>query len=129
LEASYLIVRLQPYHRKRLVKTPTLYFLDSGLMAWLLGIQSADSLAIHAQRGHLFESFVVSEFIKQPLQYCGLEGAGITKSPDFRRIVQPRCASDSLLPLDAGRRDLKGPRPAPVRGLYCNLHRVLKMLR
>lgn len=68
LEASYLIVRLQPYHRnfgKRLVKTPKLYFLDSGLMAWLLGIHSADSLAIHAQRGHLFESFVVSEFIKQ----------------------------------------------------------------
>jgi predicted AAA+ superfamily ATPase len=68
LEASYLVVTLQPYHRnfgKRLVKTPKLYFLDSGLMAWLLGIHSADTLAIHAQRGHLFESFVVSEFIKQ----------------------------------------------------------------
>ncbi|OGT72560.1 MAG: AAA family ATPase [Gammaproteobacteria bacterium RIFCSPLOWO2_02_FULL_57_10] len=68
LEASYLIVRLQPYHRnfgKRLVKTPKLYFLDSGLMAWLLGIHGTDALAIHAQRGHLFESFVVSEFIKQ----------------------------------------------------------------
>lgn len=68
LEASYLIVRLQPYHRnfgKRLVKTPKLFFLDTGLMAWLLGIHSADALATHAQRGHLFESFVVSEFIKQ----------------------------------------------------------------
>lgn len=68
LEASYLIVRLQPYHRnfgKRLVKTPKLYFLDTGLMAWLLGIHSADALTTHAQRGHLFESFVVSEFIKQ----------------------------------------------------------------
>ncbi len=68
LEASYLVVRLQPYHRnfgKRLVKTPKLYFLDSGLMAWLLGIHSADALAIHAQRGHLFESFVISEFFKQ----------------------------------------------------------------
>ena len=68
LEASYLVVTLQPNHRnfgKRMVKTPKLYFLDTGLMAWLLGIHSADALAIHAQRGHLFESFVVSEFIKQ----------------------------------------------------------------
>jgi predicted AAA+ superfamily ATPase len=68
LEASYLVVTLQPYHRnfgKRLVKTPKLYFLDSGLMAWLLGIHSAETLAIHAQRGYLFESFVVSEFVKQ----------------------------------------------------------------
>lgn len=68
LEASYLVVRLQPYHRnfgKRLVKTPKLYFLDTGLMAWLLGIHSADALATHAQRGQLFESFIVSEFIKQ----------------------------------------------------------------
>ncbi|MDP3517902.1 MAG: ATP-binding protein [Pseudohongiella sp.] len=68
LEASYLVVQLQPFHRnfgKRLVKTPKLYFLDTGLMAWLLGINSAAALAFHAQRGHLFESFVVSEFIKQ----------------------------------------------------------------
>jgi predicted AAA+ superfamily ATPase len=68
LEASYLVARLPPYHRnfgKRLVKTPKLYFLDTGLMAWLLGIHSANAVSTHAQRGHLFESFVVSEFIKQ----------------------------------------------------------------
>ena len=44
LEASYLVVRLPPYFRnfgKRLVKTPKLYFLDVGLMAWLLGIRDA----------------------------------------------------------------------------------------
>ena len=67
LEASYLVARLPPYHRnfgKRLVKSPKLYFLDVGLMAWLLGIRDAASIQTHAARGALFETYVVSEFIK-----------------------------------------------------------------
>ncbi|WPL18367.1 hypothetical protein Thiowin_03438 [Thiorhodovibrio winogradskyi] len=68
LEASYLVVRLPPYHvnfGKRLVKSPKLYFLDTGLAAALLGIGDADGLSIHAQRGALFETWVVSEVMKQ----------------------------------------------------------------
>lgn len=68
LEASYLVARLPPYHRnfgKRLVKSPKLYFLDVGLMAWLLGLRDAASIQTHAARGALFETFVVSELIKQ----------------------------------------------------------------
>ena len=67
LEASYILVLLQPYHRnfgKRLVKRPKLYFLDTGLAAWLLGIRDAQTLNTHAQRGALFETLVVSEFVK-----------------------------------------------------------------
>ncbi len=69
LEASYLVMRLRPYHQnfgKRLVKSPKLYFLDVGLMAWLLGIRDANTLDTHAARGALFETFVVSELVKQP---------------------------------------------------------------
>lgn len=68
LETSYLVARLQPYHvnfGKRLVKTPKLYFLDVGLMAWLLGIRDTTTLATHPSRGALFETWVVSELIKQ----------------------------------------------------------------
>jgi predicted AAA+ superfamily ATPase len=68
LEASYLVARLPPYHRnfgKRMVKSPKLYFLDVGLMAWLLGIRDASSIQTHAARGALFETYVVSECIKQ----------------------------------------------------------------
>ncbi len=68
LEASYVVLLLQPFHRnfgKRLVKTPKLYFLDTGLAAWLLGVRDADGLNIHAQRGALFETLVVAEFVKQ----------------------------------------------------------------
>jgi predicted AAA+ superfamily ATPase len=67
LEASFIIHRLEPYHvnfGKRLVKTPKLYFYDSGLAAWLLGIQNAGQLAIHPQRGPLFETWVVAELLK-----------------------------------------------------------------
>lgn len=68
LEASYLVARLPPYHRnfgKRLVKTPKLYFLDVGLMAWLLGIRDETSIETHSARGALFETWVVSEMLKQ----------------------------------------------------------------
>ena len=68
LEASYLVVRLMPHHAnfgKRLVKTPKLYFLDVGLMAWLLGIRDTESLSTHAARGALFETWVVAESFKR----------------------------------------------------------------
>jgi len=67
LEASYIVFLLQPHHNnfgKRLVKTPKLYFYDTGLAAFLLNIQGLDHISIHPQRGGLFESFVVSEYIK-----------------------------------------------------------------
>jgi predicted AAA+ superfamily ATPase len=67
LEASYIVFLLQPHHanfNKRIIKTPKLYFYDSGLAAWLLSIQNPGQLSTHALRGSLFESFIVSEFIK-----------------------------------------------------------------
>jgi predicted AAA+ superfamily ATPase len=67
LEASYILFLLPPHHRnfnKRLVKTPKLYFHDTGLAAWLLGVQSADQLASHPLRGALFETWVVGELLK-----------------------------------------------------------------
>lgn len=76
LEASYIVYLLRPYHRnfgKRLVKMPELYFLDSGLMTYLLGIRDAEMLATHASRGMLFETLVVSEWVKR--QFNAGQGA------------------------------------------------------
>ena len=70
LEASYIVALLRPHHNnfgKRLVKTPKLYFLDSGLAAWLLGIRDAQTLETHASRGALFETWVISELYKHNL--------------------------------------------------------------
>jgi len=70
LEASFLVHLLRPHHRnfsKRMIKSPKLYFLDSGLLCYLLGIRSADELQSHSSRGPIFESLVVSELIKNRL--------------------------------------------------------------
>ncbi len=67
LEASYLIYLLRPHQRnfnKRLIKAPKLYFCDVGLAAWLLGINTPEQVRFHAQRGALFETLVVTEFLK-----------------------------------------------------------------
>ncbi|MCB1758646.1 MAG: ATP-binding protein [Gammaproteobacteria bacterium] len=67
LEASYIVHLLPPNHQnfnKRLVKTPKLYFLDTGLATWLLGIQNNEQTATHVQRGALFETWVISELLK-----------------------------------------------------------------
>ena len=70
LETSFLVTLLRPHHRsfnKRLVKSPKLYFLDSGLVCYLLGIRAPDELRLHAARGSIFESFVLSELLKTRL--------------------------------------------------------------
>jgi len=67
LEASYLVFLLPPYHRnfnKRVVKTPKLYFVDAALAAAQMGIATAQQLAVHPLRGALFETFIVSEYLK-----------------------------------------------------------------
>ena len=67
LEASYIVHLLQAHHRnfdKRLVKTPKLYFYDTGLACWLLGIRTPDELDSHAQRGALFETWAIGELLK-----------------------------------------------------------------
>lgn len=70
LETSFLIMLLRPHHRnfsKRMTKSPKLYFLDSGLLCYLLHIQSPQDLRHHALRGSVFESFVISELMKNYL--------------------------------------------------------------
>ena len=67
LEASYIVRLLPPWFAnigKRLIKAPKLYFCDTGLAAWLIGIQSEAQLANHPLRGGLFENLVVMEFVK-----------------------------------------------------------------
>jgi predicted AAA+ superfamily ATPase len=67
LQAGYLIHLLPPHHRnfnKRIIKSPKLYFLDTGLAAWLLGIQAAVHVETHPLRGALFETLIITEMIK-----------------------------------------------------------------
>lgn len=68
LEASYIIFQLQPYHKhftKRLVKSPSLYFYDTGIACSLLNIRSKEQLEQHYLRGPLFENFIIADIQKQ----------------------------------------------------------------
>jgi len=67
LEDAYLVHLLRPYRRsfnKRLVKAPKLYFLDTGLLVYLLGIDRPADLVFHSARGSIFENWVLSELLK-----------------------------------------------------------------
>ena len=68
LETSFILFRLQPWYRnfnKRTVRSPKIFFHDTGLLCYLLGIGSADQLQGHFAYGHLFENFIISELQKQ----------------------------------------------------------------
>lgn len=70
LEASFVIMRLHPYLEnfgKRVIKSPKLYFVDVGVAANLLGIESTKQLERDPLRGHLFENLVVMEMVKARL--------------------------------------------------------------
>ena len=68
LESSHIIFLLPPYYKnfnKRLIKSPKLYFYDTGLVCSLLGITDKNQLKGHFLKAPLFETFVISEFMKE----------------------------------------------------------------
>lgn len=70
LQASYIIFMLQPFFtntRKRLTKSPKLFFTDTGLASFLLEIESESQIKRDKMRGHLFENMIVAEALKQRL--------------------------------------------------------------
>ena len=67
LEASYVIMQLQPYYdniNKRLIKSPKLYFYDTGLACYLLGIENIGQVARDPLYGALFENMVIMDAVK-----------------------------------------------------------------
>ncbi|MDF7666098.1 ATP-binding protein [Bifidobacterium sp. ESL0745] len=68
LESSYMVFRLMPFHYnagKRLTKTPKLYFYDTGLLCYLLKINSVQELLLSPALGSVFENLMVSETAKR----------------------------------------------------------------
>lgn len=70
LEASYIIFLLPPYYKnmgKRIVKSPKIYFFDTGLVSYLTGINSKESFEQGPMLGSLFENYIVSDILKREL--------------------------------------------------------------
>lgn len=125
LEASFIITLLQPHFNnlnKRLIKAPKLYFWDVGLACHLLGIERVEQVTNHPLVGSLFETFVVTELMKQrlnrvrePKLYYWRDNAGhevdlLHESGDD--IIPIEIKSGATLPRDA------------MKGLeyYCSLN-------
>ncbi|MCK5103507.1 MAG: DUF4143 domain-containing protein, partial [Cyclobacteriaceae bacterium] len=67
LETSYIVFRLYPHYKnfnKRLIKMPKLYFHDTGLLSYLLGIKESAQIQIHFAKGAIFENLIISELLK-----------------------------------------------------------------
>ena len=67
LQATYIVFLLRPHHSnfsKRVIKSPKLYFHDTGLAAWLINIEGETHMNISSMRGPLFENLIVSELLK-----------------------------------------------------------------
>lgn len=72
LETGYIVYLLYPYYRnigKRLVKSPKLYFIDTALASYLLGLNDISTLNNSPHFGNLFETFIVTDFLKRFLHY------------------------------------------------------------
>lgn len=68
LESSYIVFQLQPYFKnfgKRIVKSPKIYFYDTGLLCYLLSIKDSASLTLNSLKGNIFENLVIAEMKKQ----------------------------------------------------------------
>ena len=103
LEASYILYFVQPYSgnvNRRLIKSPKLYFYDTGLVCSLLHIEQEKQLDTFYLRGNLFENFVFSELVKLrynmglPANYYflrdskGIEIDCIQELPDKVRFIE-----------------------------------------
>ena len=68
LKTSYIVFSLRPYHNnfgKRITKSPKIYFTDTGLVSYLLGIRSPADMATHPLLGNIFENMVIADAYKQ----------------------------------------------------------------
>jgi uncharacterized protein len=67
LETSFIVFRLPQFHKnfgKRLIKSPKLYFFDTGLVCYLLGLRSMEDISNHYAKGSLFENLIITELYK-----------------------------------------------------------------
>ena len=103
LHASGIVYQLQPYFNnrtKRLVKTPKLYFMDTGLCSYLTGWLSADVLERGAMSGAMLETWVVSEIIKSYLHHGRVPRVYFYRDKDKREVDLLIEESGTLYPIE-----------------------------
>lgn len=103
LEASFIVFRLHPYYTnigKRLVKTPKVYFTETGLAACLLGLKSVEQVSRDPLRGNLFENLVVSDILKHQLNRDCEGELFFFRTSDGTEVDVIRQTSEGLQPIE-----------------------------
>lgn len=126
LEASFIVFRLYPYYAnigKRLIKTPKIYFTETGLAACLLGLKTEEQVSRDPLRGSLFENLIVSEILKCNLNRDAEGGLFFFRTNDGLEV-------DLLRQTDKG-----GMQPIEIKAattwsstLASSLHKYLKLM-
>lgn len=131
LETSFIAFRLPAFHanpRKRLVKMAKLYFHDTGLVCWLLGIREPGQLRSHPLRGPIFETWVISEIFKHRMNRGepgglsfyrdrnGAEADLVIDSPDGLTLVEAKSAETPAPSLFRGAARVRGHFADVARG-------------
>ncbi|MCP4715331.1 MAG: ATP-binding protein [Deltaproteobacteria bacterium] len=103
LEASGIIYLLPPYYRnygKRLIKSPKCYFMDTGLVCFLVGLQNSEHLLNGPMAGALFETACVTQFIKRfsaLVDPCGLYFWRSTDGLEVDLLIE---AAETIIPIE-----------------------------
>ena len=121
LEASFIAFRLPTFNarsRKRLVKMPKLYFYDTGLVCWLLGIREPQQLRSHPLRGAIFETWMVSEILKHRTNRGETRGLSFYRDSNGAEIDLIIEQADGLTLLEAK------SSATPSRRLFDSVRRV-----
>jgi len=103
LQASYIVYLLPPLYRnikKRLVKSPKLYFYDVGLASWLCGIENTGHVMNHPLRGHLFENTVVIEALKYRFNQGKRDNLNFFRDSSGNEIDLVYNIAHTLLPIE-----------------------------
>ncbi len=114
LEASYIAFHLPAFARRlgrRIVKMPKLYFYDTGLACWLLGIRDHTQVHTHPLRGALFETWMITEILKRRTHSGvrgglwfyrdrnGQEADLLIEDPDGLRLIEAKSGATPSLNL------------------------------
>ncbi len=119
LERAFMVRTLRPYFvniGKRMVKSPKIYFRDTGLLHYFLGISSAESLASHPARGASWEAFVIEELLSLFQLRAPARQAYFLRTAGGSEVDLLVSGENRLIPFEI---KLNGsPKPADVPGLF-----------
>lgn len=99
LQASYIVFALPPFYAnisKRLTKMPKYYFYDTGLLCYLLNIDTAEKMSAYPFRGQVFENLVVSEMMKEAFNHADAPNLYFYREHSGREIDVLRVGADKI---------------------------------